>query len=115
MIEMMTFWLLSIVEDDPIPYEISSIFFCHYKHLLFMGGCEYKPLLNYMFDYFPLEAQYFDCEQLHDIIGSKYYDAIVVDAINESFSNNTLKHEFHNKKIYYGEYGKKLKYLFTIK
>ncbi len=119
MIEEFTFWLLSIVEDDPIPYEISSICFCYTKNgeakTLFMGGCEYSPRLRYLFDYFPLEAQFFNCKTLEKFYDDKYFDKIVCNLIDESFSNDILKKEFYGKKIYFGEYKSKLSYLFTVK
>ena len=119
MIEEFVFWLLSVVEDDPIPYEISNICFCYAQNgeakTLFMGGCEYAPKLNYLFDYFPLEAQFFNSKQLDKFLNTNYYDKIVCDLIDESFANDMLKKEFYGRKIYFGEYKDKLKYLFTVK
>lgn len=117
MIELFSFWLMSIVEDDPIPYEISSICFCYTKNgdtkTLFMGGCEFEPKPNYQFDYFPLEAQFFDCNELKKI-PLAHYDEIVCDLIDEGFSSDYIKCQYYGKRIYYGEYNTNLKYLFTV-
>ena len=49
-IENFSFWLESIVEDDPIPYEIKNISFVYTKtnscFVLCIGGTEFKPNQN---------------------------------------------------------------------
>ena len=75
-IENFSFWLESIVEDDPIPYEIKNISFVYTKtnscFVLCMGGTEFKPNQNNIFDFFPLEAQFFYFIQLNKIKASKF-------------------------------------------
>lgn len=119
MITEFVFWLKSIVEDDPLPYEISSICFCYVQNgmakTLMMGGCEFRPKINYLFDYYPLEAQYFDCKLLRQFENEKSFKQLICQVIDESFADDYLKKEFYGKKIYFGEYNKRLKYLFTVK
>lgn len=119
MIEQFIFWLCSIVEDNPIPYEINHISFVYRTSnkciSLAMGGTEYKPTLNNLFDYFPLEAQFFDCLDLLKISNINYYHRLLAQIINESFSVPYLKHQFKDRAIYLGEYGKSMEFLFNVK
>ena len=121
MITEFQFWLESIVEDFPIPYEVKHICFVYEKHnnafVLSMGGCELKPNINNIFDYYPLEAQFFFDKTINNIKtqNEDYYAKIVKTVIDESFSSDYLKIQFDDKSIYFGEYGNKLDFLFTIK
>ena len=121
MITEFQFWLESIVEDDPIPYEIKNICFVYEKHnnafVLSMGGCELKPNNNNIFDYYPLEAQFYFDKSFNNIKIEKedYYKQIVKAVIDESFSSDYLKSQYNNRNIYFGEYGQTLEFLFTIK
>lgn len=117
-IEQFIFWLESIVEDDPIPYEIQYVSFVYTKinssFVLCVGGNEFKPNTNNIYDYFPLEAQYFNCPNLNSIKDELYYANLIKTCIDESFSSCILKQQFKNKLIYFGEYGKNLKFLFKV-
>ena len=104
--DLFTFWLLSIVEDDPIPYEINHIVFViNQDNSITMGGCEQKPNLNNMFDYYPLEAQYFYLKNL------SYLQ--IKNLIDESFSNEELKFQFKKRKIYCS-YFDNIEFLFCV-
>lgn len=111
MSENLAFWLLQIVEDDPVPYEIKHIIFVYDNFSLFVGGTENAPNNNNMFDYFPLEAQYFDYVDLYKI---KSFD-VICNVIDEAFSNDYLKDQLKNKKIYFAKFGNTPKFLFEIK
>lgn len=103
MIEDLRFWLEQIVEDDPIPYEIKHIIFyyvCDNAITLCMGGTEQKPTQNNMFDYFPLEAQYFNCKELNTIKDEDYFQRLLKSSLDECFSSGYLKNQFKDKKIY---------------
>ena len=117
-IKNFSFWLESIVEDFPIPYEIKNICFVYTKtnscFVLCMGGTEFKPNLNYIFDYFPLEAQFFNFYELNKIKDEKYYKNLVKNCIDESFASKYLKQQFNKKSIYFGEYGQNLEFLFQV-
>ena len=117
-IENFSFWLESIVEDDPIPYEIKNISFVYTKtnscFVLCMGGTEFKPNQNNIFDFFPLEAQFFYFTELNKIEDENYYKNLIKTCIDESFSSSYLKEQYNKKYIYFGEYGKKLEFLFQV-
>ncbi len=117
-IKNFSFWLESIVEDDPIPYEIENISFVYTKtnscFVLCMGGTEFKPNQNNIFDFFPLEAQFFYFIQLNKIKDENYYKNLIKTCIDESFSSSYLKEQYNKKYIYFGEYGKKLEFLFQV-
>lgn len=114
MSESLAFWLLQIVEDNPIPYEIKHIIFVYDNFSLFVGGTENIPTTKNMFDYFPLEAQYFDCNQFYKIIDNKFFE-VAFDVIDEAFSNDYLKTQLKNKKIYFSKFSISPKFLFEVK
>lgn len=117
MTDEIMFWLEEIVEDDPLPYEIKHITFLYTKQngciSLCMGGTEQKPTLCNMFDYFPLEAQYFDLKELATS-NEQYFVKLMCYFISEAFSNDYLKLQFNAKKIYFGKVGTKPKFLFCL-
>lgn len=119
MIKSFSFWLESIVEDDPIPYEINHIIFMYEENnksfSLCVGGTEFKPNYNNMFDYFPLEAQFLCLKQLNEISDEMYYKKLIMFYIDESFSSQYLKEQFLNKKIYLCKKGESPKFLFVVK
>jgi hypothetical protein len=119
MIQQLRTWLLGIIEDDPIPYEIKNICFVYSKYngcfILSMGGTENKPYLNNLFDYYPLESQVFYCKSIMNIKDKDYYENLVKYMIDESFASFELKSNFMNRHIYFGEYGKNLEFLFVVK
>ncbi len=61
-------WLNGLIEDDPIPYEISSLVFFVNNHAeIGMSGTETKQVKNIDYNfYFPLEAQYFYCIEFYN-------------------------------------------------
>lgn len=118
MINNFQYWLESIVEDNPIPYEIKHIcFICSQNGkilTLSMGGCELKPTQNNMFDYYPLEAQFYFDRKLFKITNQEYYKKLVKDIIDESFSSYYLKYQFNGKSIYFGTLNGDLEFLFSL-
>lgn len=118
MIEDFISWLEGIVEDDPIPYEIKHICFiytCYDKSFsLEVGGTELKPNLNNIFDYYPLEAQFFNCKQLNSIQNKEHYIKLIKYIIDESFSSDFLRQQYKSKHIYLSEMGKNPEFLFDI-
>lgn len=60
------FWVLGVLEDDPIPYEVDDIYFCLHREngniFLSFGGNEKKEKRIFNFEYYPLEAQFFKIE-----------------------------------------------------
>ena len=115
MVEKLTFWLLSIFEDDPLPDEINVLLFNvktngKYKYL------EVKGYENFICDnsnsFFPLEAQFFDCLELAKLDDKKFYLRSKY-IIEEAFSNNELKYILKKIKIYI-RMNNSLEYLFTV-
>ncbi len=117
MTEDLRFWLEQIVEDDPIPYEVKHIIFSYIFDgaiTLCMGGTEQKPTINNMFDYFPLEAQFFDCKKLKKIKDEAYFCRLLKFSLNECFCSEYLKNQFKSKKIYIYNGTNMPKYLFCL-
>ena len=60
-------WVMGVLEDDPIPYEVKEIYFClHRKNgniFLSFGGNEKKEKIVFNFEYYPLEAQFFALQE----------------------------------------------------
>ena len=118
MISDFTHWLEGIVEDDPVPYEVKNICFVYTQtnncFSLFMGGTENYPTLNNMFDYFPLEAQYYNFNELYKIKDLHHFTKMCKYLIDECFSSVVLKTQFAQKRIFWGEYGAKPELLFNL-
>ncbi len=117
MTDELIFWLEEIVDDDPLPYEIKHITFLYTKQNgcfeLCMGGTEQKPNPNNMFDYFPLEAQYFDLKDFA-IFNEQYFVKLMCYFISEAFSSDYLKIQFKAKRIHFAKVGEKPKFLFYL-
>lgn len=115
MVEQFIFWILGIVEDDPIPDEIKCILFetkirGEYKYII-LKGYENEPNIN-AFTFCPLEAQWFN----NTTLAKMHKDNFIYNIkyiINESFANNELKAVFKSKKIYF-KYLDKIEFLFKI-
>ncbi len=117
MTEDLKFWLEQIVEDDPIPYEIKYIIFSYTFDgviTLCMGGTEQKPTQNNMFDFFPLEAQFFDCKELARINDRSFFERLFENSLDECFCDKYLKNQFKGKKIYLYNGINMPKYLFCL-
>lgn len=112
------FWLISIVEDDPLPDEIKYITFFYNENgkmfSLSMGGNELYFKNNYNFDYFPLEAQFCYDKEMMNISDESFFVKMAIKKIDESFYNKELKKNFLNRKIYFAKYGQTPKFLFKI-
>lgn len=89
MLEDFAAWLSGIFEDAPIPSEIKNIYFClHSKNnhnYISFGGNQFESKLIFNFEYYPLEAQYFNAE-----IYEKEFDIIklrtlIYKILNKSF------------------------------
>ena len=68
-------WLIGILEEDPIPYEINYLYFMYGKinnmvYIRFLG-CEIDNKENSDFTYNPLEAQFFYSHNLFKLFQNK--------------------------------------------
>lgn len=63
-------WILGLIEDNPIPFEIESlVFYINKNNEIGFSGTERKNVtLTDRFFYNPLEAQYFFCPQIYKIM-----------------------------------------------
>lgn len=115
MVEQFIFWILGIVEDDPLPDEINCLLFetkinGDYKYLQ-LKGYEKEPNVNSI-SFNPLEAQFFNNRTLARMKKDNFiYNAKYI--INESVANAEIINVFNNKKIYF-KYLDNLEYLFKI-
>lgn len=115
MVEQFIFWLIGLVEDDPIPDEIKCILFetkinGKYKYIQ-LKGYEDEPNVNSL-AFCPLEAQWFN----NITLAKMYKDNFIYNVkyiINESISNDSLKEIFMNKKIYF-KYLNNMEFLFKV-
>lgn len=111
------YWLASIVEDNPLPYEIKYIVFilhlCNSKFFLEMGGCDLFPNNSMFFPYYPLEAQFFYDKNL--VVAGEINGKIkrVKMEIDESFSSLEIQKEFKGRKVYLYNNNKFI-YLFKV-
>lgn len=114
MVSEISFWLESIVEDDPLPDEIELILF----KTNFNGEYKYLELLGYekeinenALPFRTLEMQFFKSKDLEKLKDITFYNRCKY-LIEECFESEILKHEYRGRKIYF--YFKKLEFLFVV-
>ncbi len=105
--ETLKTWVLSIVEDDPIPLEVKYMYFLIHEDLkgfhIEFGGREKKEKAIYFLDYLPLEGEFlnfqFDC-------AFSEVPLYLEQAIDSAFLDDEFKDVFKDKEIYIASYGK---------
>ncbi len=110
------YWIMSMLEDGSIPYEIGHTYFiidfsskiC----ILSFAGSEYKqnPLLNY--EFYPLEAYFFNSQKFINIKDVYIAKITLKELIEQALEKSDFKAKFKNKKIYICEKFKKIDYVF---
>ena len=114
MIKKFSFWLESIVEDEPIPNEINIIVFKLNQngkyYFLELFGLEKQLNINKM-AYRPLEAQFFCLKDLF-LTNNSVMLYKLKNLIDTAFENCFLKEQFKNKKIYF--FYKNFEFLFCV-
>lgn len=115
-LEDFLFWTLSVVEDEPIPFEVKHIYFCLNLRaktmVLSFGGREQLQNPLFDFEYYPLEAQYFSnfyFAGLEEVFTAKI---LTKELLEKSLERSNFKKEFKNKYIYICELGKTIDYTF---
>lgn len=102
MLDDFCYWVSGIFEDDPIPYEIKFIYFALHKQnnhtYISLGGTE-QPLKRICnFEYYPLEAQYFNIQKYN-----KNFDLFCLrKLIEKSLKNNVINQYFNKKTLFFG-------------
>lgn len=111
-------WLVGLVEDDPIPYEIKHIVFFYTDlnncFVLKIGGFEILPDKVYQPEFFPLEAQFVFYRELLKIKNRQYFEDYAKKEIDDAFYSVYLKNQFKNRKIYFSQFGKSPQFLFNV-
>lgn len=106
-------WLLNIEEDDQMPYEINylclNFSFKNNSINLSISGHERQPKIIYNGSYFPLEAQFFNCELLNAFV-NRGFDIKAKESLFDIFLNFVKKMKtlpqfkyLSNKNILIGE------------
>jgi hypothetical protein len=117
MFEEFYFWIISMLEDDPIPYEIWFIYFVidfstDICKLSFVGSeLKQNPLTNY--EYFPLEAHFFSNQSFINIKDIYIAKITVKELIEQALEKNEFKSKFSNKQIFLCERYKEIEYTFN--
>ncbi|MDD4815586.1 MAG: hypothetical protein PHQ62_00395 [Clostridia bacterium] len=105
-------WILNIEEDDPIPFEVKHIYFCLHRQgdffYISMGGCELEQDIAFSFEYYPLEAQFFDIYNLKKDFSMHDFKILVRDILN----NAQIDAIFDKKNIYIALFAEKSCYKF---
>lgn len=116
--EDFVFWIKSIVEDDPIPYEINHLYFAlslkNKIASLSLGGRELGNEIIGDFEYFPLEAQFFSNQTFNNIIDSYLAKLAVKELLDYALDDPEIRKTFKNKNIYIGEFQKKPEYKIRV-
>ena len=106
------YWLESIEEDTPLPYEINHIYFCLHKSndyiFLSFGGNQHEDERAFNFEYYPLEAQFFDVHKY-----DKNFNLLKLRTLVEKILENSFFHNlFFNKMIYISFFGENNRFKF---
>ena len=105
-------WVLDIEEDNPIPFEIKHIYFCLHRegdyYYISMGGSELEQNIAFSFEYYPLEAQFFDIFNLQKFFTMHDLKIMVRDLLD----NKNVVEKFKEKNIYIALFGEKSCYKF---
>ena len=100
-------WVLDVEEDDPIPYEINNIYFCLHRqedyYYISFGGNELEFERVFNFEYYPLEAQFFDIYNL--INPFTLHDLKIM--VRNLLKNEKISLIFKNKNIFISLFGEK--------
>lgn len=100
------FWVLGVLEDEPIPYEIQNIYFCLHREngniFLSFGGNEKTEKIVFNFEYYPLEAQFFKVE-------NQYTFSLFTlrKLLENAFRNPYFFDAFLNKTVFLAVFGEK--------
>lgn len=114
--EEFVFWITSMTEDTPIPYEIKHLYFVldfsnNYCVLSFAGSeNKQNPFLNY--EYFPLEAYHFHNINFFEIKDIYLAKITVKELIEQGLETKRFKKLFKNKHIYICEKFKEISHEF---
>ena len=111
--EEFVFWILQILEDDPIPYEVKNLYFViNFKNsvcaLSFVGTEIFEsPLKNY--EFYPLEAYWFRNQSFNQIKEIYTAKVTVKDLLEKALDENPYFYQpFKNKTLHICEYGEQI-------
>lgn len=113
------FWVFSIEEDDPIPYEVFHLYFVismrNNACALSLTGTEIfeNPVTN--FEFYPLEAYYFVNQTYNEIKDIFIAKITVKELVEKALENPNFKRIFKHKQIHITEYGENIDYTFNVK
>lgn len=112
--EDFVFWIKSIVEDDPIPYEIDHLYFAlsmkNKIASLCLGGREQNSEIIDDFEYFPLEAQFFFNRTFNNITDAYLAKLAIKQLLDYALDDVEIRKIFKNKKVYIGEFQRCVEY-----
>ena len=100
-------WLVGIFEDDPIPYEVINLYFALHKEnnyvYISFGGTELplKQLIN--FEYYPLEAQFFNVY----LFDKNFNITKLKSLVEKLLLDKDFINIFNKKTLFIGIFGKK--------
>ena len=100
------FWVMGVLEDDPIPYEVKEIYFCLHREngniFLSFGGNEKKEKMVFNFEYYPLEAQFLPIKnQL------KFSLFSLRKLLESAMKNEDFFNALYDKNVYFSIFGSK--------
>lgn len=111
MVSNFKFWLKGIEEDDYLPYEIHHVYFYVSGYDVGIGAKEIYSELIGDFDFYPLEAQFF--EKSYYI--TKHDNCILrlKLLIEDAFLDKELRTIYKGKQLHIGYLGDKVTYSFS--
>lgn len=105
------FWILGVFEDTPLPYEIKNIYFCLHRendfYYISFGGSELPLERIFNFEYYPLEAQFFNIWKF-DKLFTLHSLKILLQDLEQTKKFSSV---FNGTAIFFGVFGEKEIYL----
>lgn len=97
-------WVLGVFEDTPLPLECKNVYFCLHKDNAFsylsFGANEFELNKLFNFCFYPLDAQFFDIQDISQNFSLYNLRKLIENALND----NCFYTEFLDKSIFYGNY-----------
>jgi len=98
MLKYLASWIEGIEEDSPLPYEIKHIYFCLHRSnnyfYLSYGGNQFESEMIFNFEYYPLEAQFFEVYSFDKNFNLNKLENLVEDLFDNAFFRNLFMDKF---------------------
>lgn len=113
MVESFVLWVMGVIEDTPLPYEVKFFTFCLHEECgnsyISFGGNEILPSHIFNFEYYPLDAQFFG-----PITLPNFSLFSLRKLLEKAIKDKSFAASFSNKNIFFGRFGQNKTYKLDI-